>query len=164
MGTSNDRQALNITHFTSQEQKGIMSFTKQEAIYKYKKEVRVMHTGKTQGTAILAGFVIAGALVLALPLPSQAQEKIEKLQRAPITALDPHYAANKSDLRIKMDVKWELSMSPFVDADHIHVTVRDGVVTLRGSVEDQAAFDAATKNAMDGGAKKVINLLTIAGQ
>lgn len=133
-----------------------MSFTKQEAIYI--KEVRMMFTGKTYGKSILAGFVITGALVLALPLPSQAQEK---MPRAPKSALDPHYAANKQDLRIKMDVKWELSMSPWVDADHIHVHVRDGVVTLRGTVEDQSAFDAATQNAMEGGAKKVVNLLTI---
>ena len=118
-----------------------------------------MHTGKTQGKAILAGFVIAGALVLALPLASQAQEK--SFAGKSQSALDPHYVDNKHDLRIKLDVKWELSMSPFVDADHIHVTVRDGVVTLRGTVEDQSAFDAATANATEGGAKKVINLLTI---
>ena len=123
-----------------------------------------MHTGTTQGKAILAGFVfIAGALILALPLPSQAQERMTDKTFAgkTIAPLDPHYAESKHDLRIKLDVKWELSMSPYVDADHIHVIVRDGVVTLRGSVEDQAAFDAATKNATEGGAKKVINLLTI---
>ena len=134
-----------------------MSFTEQDAIDK--KEGRVMHRGTTHGKALLAGFVIAGALVLALPLPSQAQEKT--FAGKMIAPLDPHYLDNKHDLRIKMDVKWELSMSPFVDADHIHVTVRDGVVTLKGTVEDQRAFDAATQNATEGGAKKVINLLTI---
>jgi osmotically-inducible protein OsmY len=134
-----------------------MSFTGQDAIDK--KEGRVMHGGITQGKAILAGFVIAGALVLALPLPSQAQEKsfAGKSQSHP----DPHYMDNKQDLRIKMDVKWELAMSPFVDNDHIHVTVRDGVVTLKGQVDSQYEFDTATQNAIEGGAKKVINLLTI---
>ena len=135
-----------------------MSFTEQEAIDK--KEEGVMHRGITHGKALLAGFVIAGALVLALPLPSQAQTD-KTFAGKTIAPLDPHYAENKHDLRIKMDVKWELSMSPYVDADHIHVIVRDGVVTLRGQVEDQTAFDAATKNATEGGAKKVINLLTI---
>jgi osmotically-inducible protein OsmY len=134
-----------------------MSFIKQEAIDN--KEGRVMHGGKTHGKAILAGFVIAGALVLALPLPSQAQDKTT--MRGAQSHPDPHYMDNKHDLRIKMDVKWELAMSPFVDADFIHVTVRDGVVTLKGSVEDQSAFDAATANAIEGGAKKVVNLLTI---
>jgi osmotically-inducible protein OsmY len=134
-----------------------MSFTEQEAIDT--KEGRVMHRGITHGKAILAGFVIAGALVLALPLPSQAQEK--SFAGKSQSHADPHYLDNKHDLRIRLDVKWELSMSPYVDADHIKVTVRDGVVTLKGSVEDQSAFDAATSNAIEGGAKKVINLLTI---
>jgi len=118
-----------------------------------------MNTGKTQGKTILAGLVIAGALVLALPLPSQAQEK--SFAGKSQSHLDPHYVDNKHDMRIKLDVKWELSMSPYIDADHIHVMVRDGVVTLRGTVEDQSAFDAATQNAIEGGAKKVINLLSI---
>ncbi|MEO6111882.1 MAG: BON domain-containing protein [Nitrospiraceae bacterium] len=133
-----------------------MSFTKQETIYK--KEERVMHTGKTQGKAILAGFAIAGALVLALPLPSQAQEK--SFAGKSISALDPHYLDNKADLQLKVDVKWQLSMSPFVDADFIHVHVRDGVVTLRGSVEDEAAVAAAIRNAKEAGAKQVISHLT----
>ena len=116
-----------------------------------------MHTGKTQGRAILAGFVIAGALVLALPLPSQAQDKT---MRGAQSALDPHYLDNKADSQLKMDVKWHLSMSPFVDSDFIHVHVRDGVVTLRGSVEDEGALAAAIRNAKEAGAKQVISHLT----
>ena len=63
-------------------------------------------------------------------------------------------------MRLKLDVKWELALRPYVDADFIHVTVRDGVVTLRGSVEDQSAVEAAIHNAKEAGAKKVINKLT----
>ena len=117
-----------------------------------------MHTRKTQGK-VLAGFVIAGAAVLALSLPSQAVE--ETMTGKVIAPLDPHYANNKADLRLKHDVKWELALSPYVDADFIHVTVRDGVVTLRGSVEDQSAVEAAIHNAKEAGAKKVINKLNI---
>lgn len=112
-----------------------------------------MHTGKTQGK-ILAGFVIAGALGLALSLPSQAVGQT-------IAPNDPYYVKHKADLRLKQDVKWELALSPYVDADFIHVTVRDGVVTLRGSVEDQSAVNAAIENAKEAGAKKVINKLSI---
>ena len=120
-----------------------------------------MHTGKTQGK-VLAGFVILGAMVLALPLPSQAQEKSEKsFAGKSQSSLDPHYLDNKADLRLKLDVKREISLSPYVDGDFIHVTVRDGVVTLRGSVEDQSAVDAAIENAKEAGAKKVISHLTI---
>ena len=122
----------------------------------YMKEY-VMHTGKTQGK-VLAGFVIAGALVLALPLLTQAQEK--SFAGKSISSLDPHYLDNKADLRLKLDVKREISLSPYVDGDFIHVTVRDGVVTLRGSVEDQSAANAAIENAKEAGAKKVISHLT----
>lgn len=132
-----------------------MSFTGQEAIDK--KEERVMHRGITQGKAILAGFVIAGALVLALPLPSQAQEKT---MRGSQSHLDPHYLENKADLQLKMDVKWNLALSPMVDHEFLHVHVRDGVVTLRGVVEDEAAVAAAVRNAKAAGAKEVINKLT----
>lgn len=133
-----------------------MSFTEQEAIDK--KEEGVMHRGITHGKALLAGFVIAGALVLALPLPSQAEEK--SFAGKSISSLDPHYLDNKADLRLKLDVKREISLSPYVDGDFIHVTVRDGVVTLRGSVEDQSAVNAAIENAKEAGAKKVISHLT----
>ena len=133
-----------------------MSFTEQEAIDK--KEEGVMHRGITHGKALLAGFVIAGALVLALPLPSQAEEK--SFAGKSISSLDPHYLDNKADLRLKLDVKREISLSPYVDGDFIHVTVRDGVVTLRGSVEDQSAANAAIENAKEAGAKKVISHLT----
>lgn len=116
-----------------------------------------MHTGKTQGK-VLAGFVIAGALILALPLLSQAQEK--SFAGKSQSSLDPHYLDNKADLRLKLDVKREISLSPYVDGDFIHVTVRDGVVTLRGSVEDQSAVNAAIENAKEAGAKKVVSHLT----
>ncbi len=55
----------------------------------------------------------------------------------------------------------EIALSPFVDGQWIRVTVRDGVVTLRGSVEDQKAADSAVENAREAGAKKVINKLNI---
>lgn len=133
-----------------------MSFTEQDAIYK--KEGRVMHRGKPYGKAMLAGFVIAGALVLALPLPSSAQDKTFAGKSQ--SHLDPHYLESKADLQLKMDVKWNLAMSPWVDADFLHIHVRDGVVTLRGVVEDESAVAAAVRNAKAAGAKEVINKLT----
>jgi len=93
-------------------------------------------------------------LGLALSLPSQALDQTS-------VPRDPHYVENKADLRLKQDVKWELALSPYVDADFIRVVVRDGVVTLRGSVEDQSAAKAAVDNAIEAGAKKVINKLSI---
>jgi len=105
---------------------------------------------------------MAGALIMMIPLPIHAAEMTDEIvsERKPVPN-DPHYIKNKEDLRLKLDVKRELAMSPFVDADFIGVTVRNGVVTLRGSVEDQSAASDAVKNAREAGAKKVINKLTI---
>lgn len=121
-----------------------------------------MPIGNTQGHVILAGFVMAGALMMTMPLPIYAAEKTNEIvpDRKPVPN-DPHYIQHKADLRLKMDVKREIAMSPYVDADFIGVTVRDGVVTLRGSVEDQSAASDAVENAREAGAKKVINKLTI---
>ena len=121
-----------------------------------------MHTGKTQGKAILAGFVIAGALVLALSLPSQAvAQSSQTMTGQTIAPADPHYLDNKADYQLKLAVKNEIALSPFVDGQWIRVTVRDGVVTLRGTVDDQSAAESAIKNAREAGAKKVINKLNI---
>lgn len=51
--------------------------------------------------------------------------------------------------------------SPFVDGDDITVSVKDGVVTLRGEVETYSEGQSAVDNAYEGGAKKVENDLDI---
>jgi osmotically-inducible protein OsmY len=117
-----------------------------------------MYREKTSGRTILVAFVMAGGLVLAMFPPVQADQTMTGQTIAPD---DPHYLDNKADLRLKLDVKREIALSPYVDGDFIHVTVRNGEVTLRGSVEDQRAAEAAIKNARDAGAKKVINKLNI---
>ena len=72
---------------------------------------------------------------------------------------DDRYAA-KSDQQLKRDVESELTWSPFVDADKVQVTVRRGVVTLSGKVEDQDEIQSAIDNAYEAGAKQVISKLT----
>ena len=67
----------------------------------------------------------------------------------------------KADQEIREDVKSQLFWSPFVDEDQVSVTVFDGVVTLNGNVETWSERKAAEQNAREGGAKKVINNLTV---
>lgn len=67
---------------------------------------------------------------------------------------------SKSDQQLKRDVENEMTWSPSVDADKVQVTVRNGVVTLNGQVEDQTAIDDVIENAYDAGAKQVISKLT----
>jgi osmotically-inducible protein OsmY len=67
----------------------------------------------------------------------------------------------KEDWKIREDVTDQLMWSPFVSGEEITVLVEDGVVTLKGEVKDLQERRIATKNAMDGGAKKVRNLLEV---
>jgi len=67
----------------------------------------------------------------------------------------------KSDLKIKEDVHKEMVWSPLVPERKVAIQVADGVVTLHGEVKDLRAIQSATVNAIQGGAKKVINKLTI---
>ncbi|NGZ04657.1 MAG: hypothetical protein CV090_16575 [Nitrospira sp. WS238] len=65
----------------------------------------------------------------------------------------------KSDRELKEDVEWELTASPFVDDDDIQVSVKNGTVTLRGTVENKSSVQDAIENAREAGAKEVINRL-----
>ncbi len=67
----------------------------------------------------------------------------------------------KLDQEIREDVKYEFFWSPYVDEDQVSVTVSNGVVTLTGNVETLSERKAAEDNAYEGGAKSVINNLTV---
>lgn len=67
----------------------------------------------------------------------------------------------KSDPEIKENVHKEMVWSPLVPERKIAIQVADGVVTLHGEVKDLCAVQSATANAIQGGAKKVVNKLTI---
>jgi len=64
-----------------------------------------------------------------------------------------------SDIRDRI-VK-EMTYSPFVDADQVAVNVVNGTATLTGSVDSRAESRAATENAYEGGAIRVLNQLIV---
>jgi osmotically-inducible protein OsmY len=72
----------------------------------------------------------------------------------------PRFPA-KTDSRIKQDIEHELFWSPFVDADDVNITVNDGRVTLKGSVDSWSEYNAAVNNAYEGGAVYVDNELMV---
>jgi len=81
----------------------------------------------------------------------------------------PHYepaipSEVATDAGIKEDIEDQLFWSPFVDSDDVNVSVEDGVATLTGQVETRKERVAAHENALEGGARKVNNLLTIGGE
>jgi osmotically-inducible protein OsmY len=53
----------------------------------------------------------------------------------------------------------ELAENPFIEADEIKVSVKDGNVVLKGTVENQRSLENAVENARDAGARKVISKL-----
>jgi osmotically-inducible protein OsmY len=67
----------------------------------------------------------------------------------------------KTDWEIKQDVEDQLHWDPDIDESAIEVKVKDGVATLSGTVETWYERSAATDNAHEGGARKVINSLTV---
>lgn len=74
---------------------------------------------------------------------------------------DTDRTTTKSDWQIEEDIEDELWWSPFVDSDDITVSVEAGVATLTGTVETWGERQAATENAIEGGAMLVDNNLTI---
>ncbi|MFZ7110655.1 MAG: BON domain-containing protein [Desulfatiglandales bacterium] len=67
----------------------------------------------------------------------------------------------KSDWEILQDIEGELWWSPYVESDHIAVTVEDGIAILTGVVEDLRERRIATENAYEGGAREVRNFLKV---
>lgn len=67
----------------------------------------------------------------------------------------------KPDWQIQEEVKDQLFWSPFVDEDDVEVAVTAGEVTLTGTVSTPSERRAATENAYEGGARRVVNKLTV---
>jgi osmotically-inducible protein OsmY len=69
----------------------------------------------------------------------------------------------KPDAELLVDIRNELTWSPYVDADDIEVSVEDGVATLRGDVASWLEHKAAVENAYEGGARRVVSKMLVAG-
>ena len=67
----------------------------------------------------------------------------------------------KPDKLIQKDVKDELWWSPFIDSEEITMQVKNGIVTLQGTVDSWWEQEMAVRNAYEGGAKFVENHLII---
>jgi osmotically-inducible protein OsmY len=69
----------------------------------------------------------------------------------------------KQDSEIVQSIEREFTWSPFVDGEQIDISVHKGVATLEGTVDSIAQVEAATENALEGGAAGVVNKLQIGG-
>jgi len=71
------------------------------------------------------------------------------------------YHLGSSDRAIKDDIEDELWWSWYVDANQVNVSVSNGVATLTGAVNSWQEQQAAVTNAMEGGARNVVNNLKV---
>lgn len=69
--------------------------------------------------------------------------------------------ADMRDSELKEEIRDELASSPFVNADQISVSVRNGVATLSGGVENKGEIADAVENAYEAGAKRVKSRLWV---
>ncbi|MFC1863682.1 BON domain-containing protein [Thermodesulfobacteriota bacterium] len=67
----------------------------------------------------------------------------------------------ENDSVIEQRISKELGEDPFIESHGIKVSVKDGTITLTGSVENIIEQAAAAADAFQGGAKEVHNLLKI---
>jgi osmotically-inducible protein OsmY len=120
-----------------------------------------VHVSVNNGVATLTGMVLnREAMVAAVEKAYEggARKVRNQLQ---VFRHEERPWAEMSDRILAKAVREELSWSPYVDEDPIKVTVRLGVVTLQGSVEDRTEMAAAVENAYEAGARRVNNQLRI---
>jgi osmotically-inducible protein OsmY len=67
----------------------------------------------------------------------------------------------KRDAEIKQDIEAEIWWSPFIDTGEVAVAVADGVATLTGAVDSRSEWYAASENAYEGGAIRVVNQIEV---
>ena len=65
------------------------------------------------------------------------------------------------DEAIVEDIESEFFWSPFVDGDEVKVVVKEGVAYLTGTADSHFERRMATQNALDAGAKRVVNETTV---
>ena len=70
----------------------------------------------------------------------------------------------RTDEELKTSIEDQLWWSPFVDEDHVHVEVQQGIATLTGTVDTPWERNVAEENAREGGARKVTNRLRVASE
>lgn len=76
----------------------------------------------------------------------------------------PIVLPKKTDAELARAIRDELFWSPYVNSSEVDVQVHDGVATLEGEVDTAREKRFAAINAYEGGAKNVLNKLTVARQ
>ncbi len=118
----------------------------------------LIRVAATDGTVILQGKVDSELAQRRVEQVAASVAGVKQVRNQ--VTIDPSIFV-KPDWKIKEDIEAELVWSPLVPANAVAVQVADGVATLRGEVRDLEAKHAALANAIQGGARRVENLLTL---
>ena len=152
--------ASTLNVFASETDDRIESAAKRSYVFKtYLKDDHI-RVESTDGAVTLTGTVttdshrsLAEETVANLPGVKSVDNRLEVKELQPLT---------KSDDWIAAKVKAALLLHRSVSARNTKVSVKDGVVTLRGIASSQAEKDLATEYARDAdGVKNVINEMTV---
>lgn len=112
------------------------------------------------GVVLLYGFVDSLAeKQRAEDVTARVNGVVDVINRVSIYPFTPA----KQDQEIREAVERQLFWSPFVDADQVKVSVRNGTVFLRGVVDSPLERQIAGENAVEGGATMVFNHLGVQG-
>lgn len=112
--------------------------------------------------------VEGGAVVLTGTVESEAERRVAELLTKGVTGV--HRVQNdiavrkvdgRHDVEIRDDVRALLHWDLLVDGSAVAISVRDGLVTLTGSVATKEERERATELAWAEGARQVGNLLTV---
>ncbi|MDQ8198831.1 BON domain-containing protein [Pelagicoccus enzymogenes] len=71
------------------------------------------------------------------------------------------FASSNDDRRTAKRIAEEIYWSPFISLEDISIAVDDGIATLVGEVESLKEKNAATENAIEGGALSVVNKIVV---
>jgi osmotically-inducible protein OsmY len=107
-----------------------------------------------EGTAVLEGRV---PTAFDSDLAERVMARIDGVTAVDDVLLVTGVEQQKPDLVVEDDIRSQLWWSPYVDADAVNVSVRDGVATLTGMVATRRERMAAASNAREGGARRVRN-------
>ena len=81
-----------------------------------------------------------------------------------VSEVDDSLAIQRPAGDIKVSIEYRLTWDPMVEPDHVSVSVApDGVATLTGTTATWSEIKAAGKDAVLGGATRVVNLLKLKG-
>jgi osmotically-inducible protein OsmY len=119
-------------------------------------------TNLTSSVKALAGAILGGLIWLATSAGAQNLSAPAAVRLGPTVVTTKKPSDAVADEKVRDQVETALHSDPYVDDEHVTVTIKDGVVTLEGMVFDDWDMRQAVRiSKRVAGVKRVINELEI---